>query len=117
MELKGKSTLFVKEVEGENGKFIKYTSTIGSKDQSGNYINMNVDVIFNKEKYTAEKLGKLKVGYCYAIEFLETSLMVREYFFNDVKHQVLVIYVKDCNISNEKKLGSKRASKKTDSLV
>lgn len=115
MQTNGKLRLFLQKRKGSKGEFVKFTSNISTKQQDGSYVNLPVDIIFNKEKYPESTLSKLNVESNYNLEIADGSLMVREYEANGVKKQVLCIYVNDCTINDEKK--TKKASKKNDSLV
>ena len=76
--------------------------------------NMACDVIFNKEKYPEATLAKLKTDCNYNLEIASGTLMVREFEGKNGTQQVLVIYVSDCTINDEKKTNHKKSK---DSLI
>lgn len=114
MNVNGKTRLFLQKRQGSKGEFIKFTTNISTKQQDGSYVNMPVDVIFNKEKYPEATLSKLKTDCNYNLEIASGTLMVREFEGKNGTQQVLVIYVTDCTINDEKKTNHKKSK---DSLI
>lgn len=115
MEIKGQSKLFIKELKSaKGGTFRKYNTNISSKDSEGKYVNIPVDVIFNKENYPEATMNKLDLTKCYDLDIKSGYLLAREYEANGSKKQVVVFFVNDCTINNPKSISS---SSKKDSLV
>ena len=66
------------------------------------------------EKYPEATLAKLKTDCNYNLEIASGTLMVREFEGKNGTQQVLVIYVTDCTINDEKKTNHKKSK---DSLI
>ncbi|MBR2557477.1 MAG: hypothetical protein IKE95_03760 [Methanobrevibacter sp.] len=114
MNITGKTRLFLQKRQGSKGEFIKFTTNISTKQKDGSYVNMSCDVIFDKEKYPEATLNKLKTDCNYNLEIASGTLMVREFEGKNGTQQVLVIYVTDCTINDEKKTNHKKSK---DSLI
>lgn len=114
MNITGQLKLFVQERQSsKGGSFKKFSSNISSKQTDGTYVNMPVDIIFNKDKYPEATTSKLDTKFCYDLDITNGFLIVREYEGKSGKVQVLVIYVNECTIDNPKELKAKKSSKKS----
>lgn len=116
MNVNGQAKLFIKELKSsKGGTFKKFTSNISTKQTDGSYVNLPVDIIFNKEKYPEATLNKLDPANNYDIDIQNGFLYVREYEANGNIFKVLCIYVNDCTINNPKETKAKQSKK--NSLV
>lgn len=53
VKVTGKAMIFANEVEGRNGTFTKYMSSIGKKNDDGSYSNASIEVRFKKDEVPA----------------------------------------------------------------
>ena len=116
MNINGQTKLFIKEMKsGKGGTFKKFTSNISSKQEDGTYVNLPVDIVFNKEKYPEATLNKLDPKYNYDLDITNGYLYVRQYESKGSINKVLCVYVNECTINNPKE--TKAKANKKDSLV
>lgn len=106
MKLSGDLTLFVKERKTKDGKsFNTYTTTVGSKQEDGSYLNASMDVVFTKEEFPESKLSKLSPKRYYRLEVEEAYHSVRAY--NDAEgkeHRVIILVIVKATVKDSKEI-------------
>ena len=69
MDIHGKVIVFVRDFKNKDGSIKKLCSTsVGSKDKDGKYVNYNMDVRFAGSQFPPETLEKLKDGFAYTLD-------------------------------------------------
>lgn len=117
MEISGKLILFVEDVKGKETTFKKFSTTISTKDSNGKYLNLGLEVRFNRDNIPEQATNKLLASKCYTLEVESAWLSVRKYtkMVNDTEeeHKVLYIYVDKATIKSAKEI--KKNPKANDS--
>ena len=107
MEVKGITTLFKNTITTKDGEKSIFKTTISSKTEDGQYINLSIDVRFVGKKFSEEKLAKLDESKCHGIDIQKGFFSVRQYTNKDgVVCRVPVLVVEDA-----KYIGTKEMSK------
>lgn len=77
MKISGLTNIFVKEIEGKNGKFKAFTTTISHKNEDGTFKNAHMNVRFAKG--LEKGVVTLKPDYYYSVDVTDAWLDVRTY--------------------------------------
>lgn len=106
--LADKINVFVEDKKTKDGTIKVFTTSVGNKDQEGNYTNKSVEVSFSKEALSKEALEKLVEGYAYQVEVRDGFLTCRAYTNKDGrKVVVLVAKILCCKILGRKAIEAK----------
>lgn len=101
--------VFVDETTTKDGAKIKnFKTSIGSKDQEGNYTNKSLEVSFSKDALSKDALAKLVSGYVYSVEVRDGFLTCRSYQNKQgQKVTILVAKILKCKVLGRKELAVK----------
>ena len=104
MNISGKLTLFIQEKKTKEGKvFHTYSTTIGNKQEDGSYLNASMDVLFDKNNFSGEKLSKLDPKRAYNLEVSEAWLTTRSFKSKEDKDvRVICIFIKEATVKDSK---------------
>lgn len=105
MKISEKLVLFVQDKKGkENQPFKTFSTTISSK-KGEEYVNMSIEVRFNTENISQDKLNMLSSDFCYILEVEDGWLGVRTYENQEGEtRKVLYVYVDKATIKDRKKV-------------
>lgn len=119
MLVSGKIYIFPEEIRklGDGSEMRNINTSISTKQEDGSYINMTLEVKFNKEKIPMSKLLKLDVNKCYELEILDGWLSVRKYTNqNGDERRVLYIFCNDGKLTGSKEIQKKPKEEKPSDL-
>lgn len=113
MDVRGKVTLFVKEIKvGEEVKRV-FSGSLSTKKEDGTYCHRSMDINFDKNAYPVEKLNQLELNKAYQLEIKEGWIGVREFSQKGETKTTFYIYVKNGELLSSKEIAPK-ASKDSD---
>lgn len=105
MNVTGKITMFVENVEGKNGNtFAKYSGSISHKHQDGTYTNAKIELEFDNNFQAKDKLAQLKEKTAYQLEVKEGWLDAKSWEYEGKKQYRILIHVKDATILSAKEV-------------
>ena len=106
MNVSGKLTLFIQEKKTSEGKiFHTYSTSVGSKQEDGSYLNATMEVGFNKERFPLSKLEKLDSAKAYILEIKDSWLSVRKFTTKEGKEaRVIYLFINDAEIKDSKEI-------------
>jgi len=110
MELTGKINLFVLR----NANYTNYVGSISRKEQDGTYKNARIEVRFVGEKFSKDKLDKLKENTCYKVEVSKGFLSFDMWEKDGKVNYKNVIVITDAKILNAKECKAKSSTSAVD---
>lgn len=116
MKLTDKINLFVERKpytkNKENKIFYKLSTSIATKQKSGDYLRMALDIIANDKKYPDAVLAKLDPNLMYTANVVNGWLMVDEYVNKDGKNvKKLVLYIDEMKLTGSTPIDQEKRNK------
>lgn len=116
MKVLDKINLFVEHKEfekaGEKKIYYKLTTSIATKQESGDYLRLPVDIIVNPKKYPDAVLAKLDPMKMYVANIINGWLMVTDYLNKDGKQvKKLAIYIEEMKLTDCKPIDQDKRNK------
>ena len=101
---------------GESKIFHKITTSISTKQKSGDYLRMPVDIVVNDKKYPEAVLAKLDEKFMYKVNVINGWLMVDSYVNKDGDTiKKLVIYIDEWKSISKTPIDQEKRSKALES--
>lgn len=96
MELTGQIKIFINEKTNDKGELFRtYSTSVGNKDQEGNYYNAYLNVRFAKDNFPEEKLLKMDKSKYYDLE-IEEGFLSAEKGKDGIIRPIVVIKAGKC---------------------
>jgi hypothetical protein len=98
MNITGLLNVFVKELDGKNGKFKKFTGSISTKKESGETDNATIGVIFSKE--LNKKAQALETTKAYTLDVKDAWLKFDKYEKDGKKNLAWYIFINKATVKS-----------------